>query len=309
MTVSGIDWAPKTNRLVTCSHDRNAFVWTEDKGQWKPEQVILRINFSATGCKWSPDETKIATTSGDSQIALSYFNKEQNWWATANCKRNINGTTSDVAWTPDSKVIAVCCTDRRVLLLTAYLKDVDTAKDCFNPFSDKPIDKAKPGNLLYESKCNGWALKCTFNDAGDVCAYVAHDSSVSFIKGVKGVITEFRVLGNTLPYKDLLFVKPNTVMCVGYDYIPDLYEYDGNKIESLKYKGRAEEKKQTGGAAPKSAAEMFTSMSSKGSATALEGAAELPSTHKNVVNTISWLKKGTEVSTSGLDGNFVIWKS
>ncbi len=25
--VTGIDWAPKTNRIVTCSADRNAYVW------------------------------------------------------------------------------------------------------------------------------------------------------------------------------------------------------------------------------------------------------------------------------------------
>ena len=25
--VTGIDWAPNTNRIVTCSADRNAYVW------------------------------------------------------------------------------------------------------------------------------------------------------------------------------------------------------------------------------------------------------------------------------------------
>jgi WD40 repeat protein len=27
LRVTGIDWAPKTNRIVTCSADRNAYVW------------------------------------------------------------------------------------------------------------------------------------------------------------------------------------------------------------------------------------------------------------------------------------------
>ena len=27
LRVTGIDWAPKTNKIVTCSADRNAYVW------------------------------------------------------------------------------------------------------------------------------------------------------------------------------------------------------------------------------------------------------------------------------------------
>jgi len=53
--VTGIDWSPKTNRIVTCSQDRNAYVWTFQDNQWKPTLVILRINRAATNVKWSPD--------------------------------------------------------------------------------------------------------------------------------------------------------------------------------------------------------------------------------------------------------------
>lgn len=30
LRVTGIDWAPKTNRIVTCSADRNAYVWNKE---------------------------------------------------------------------------------------------------------------------------------------------------------------------------------------------------------------------------------------------------------------------------------------
>jgi actin related protein 2/3 complex subunit 1A/1B len=52
--VTGIDWAPNTDRIVSCSQDRNAYVWTFAQGEWKPALVILRINRAATSCKWSP---------------------------------------------------------------------------------------------------------------------------------------------------------------------------------------------------------------------------------------------------------------
>ncbi len=50
-----IDWAPQTNRIVTCSSDKNAYVWSFDGRVWKPELVVLRINRAATCVKWSPN--------------------------------------------------------------------------------------------------------------------------------------------------------------------------------------------------------------------------------------------------------------
>lgn len=33
--VSSVDWAPASNLIVTCSHDRNAYVWNEQNGTWQ----------------------------------------------------------------------------------------------------------------------------------------------------------------------------------------------------------------------------------------------------------------------------------
>lgn len=53
--VLSIDWAPQTNRIVTCGADKNAYVWSHDGRVWKPELVVLRINRAATCVKWSPN--------------------------------------------------------------------------------------------------------------------------------------------------------------------------------------------------------------------------------------------------------------
>jgi actin related protein 2/3 complex subunit 1A/1B len=69
-TITAIDWAPNTNRIVTTSQDRNAYVWTrapdpETGAQvWKPTLVLLRINRAATCVRWSPLEDKFAVGSG-----------------------------------------------------------------------------------------------------------------------------------------------------------------------------------------------------------------------------------------------------
>ena len=51
--VNGVDWA-KSDKIVTCGSDRNAFVWDLVDGKWKPSLVALRVNRAATFCRWSP---------------------------------------------------------------------------------------------------------------------------------------------------------------------------------------------------------------------------------------------------------------
>ncbi len=57
LVVSGIDWSPVHDKIVTCSHDRNAFVWTLDAAtdKWAPTIAILRLERAALDVKWSPD--------------------------------------------------------------------------------------------------------------------------------------------------------------------------------------------------------------------------------------------------------------
>ena len=46
LVVSGLDWSPVTNLIVSCSHDRNGYVWTWDEAQnkWQHAAVILRCD-------------------------------------------------------------------------------------------------------------------------------------------------------------------------------------------------------------------------------------------------------------------------
>ena len=65
MVVSSLDWSAATDKIVSCSHDRNAFVWTFDvtMNTWRPSLVILRINRAALDVKWSADGTMFFMTS------------------------------------------------------------------------------------------------------------------------------------------------------------------------------------------------------------------------------------------------------
>ncbi|TKC43136.1 hypothetical protein EI555_021539 [Monodon monoceros] len=78
--ITGIDWAPKSDRIVTCRADHNAYVWGQKGGVWKPTLVLLRINCAAAFVKWSPLENKFAADSRAQLISVCYFESENDWW-------------------------------------------------------------------------------------------------------------------------------------------------------------------------------------------------------------------------------------
>ena len=76
--ITSIDWAPNSNRIVTASQDRNAYVWEQKPDPetralvWKPTLVLLRINRAATHVRWSPKEDKFAVASGARCVFSAY---------------------------------------------------------------------------------------------------------------------------------------------------------------------------------------------------------------------------------------------
>ena len=89
MLISAIDWHPQSNYIVTCAHDRNAFVWSFDdqEKKWKPSLVILRIERAALDCRWSLDGQKFAVASSAKCVPVCYYESDNNWWVSKMIKK------------------------------------------------------------------------------------------------------------------------------------------------------------------------------------------------------------------------------
>lgn len=124
--LSGIDWAPNTNRIVTCAADRNAYVWTQGSdGKWRPTLVLLRINRAATCVKWSPQENKFAAGSGARLISVCYFESENDWWVSKHIKKPIRSTITSLDWHPNNVVLVAGSADFKVRVFSAYIRDIE----------------------------------------------------------------------------------------------------------------------------------------------------------------------------------------
>ncbi|XP_027034631.1 actin-related protein 2/3 complex subunit 1A-A isoform X2 [Tachysurus fulvidraco] len=144
--ITGVDWAPESNRIVTCASDRNAYVWTLKDGVWKPTLVLVRINRAATCVKWSPLENKFALGSGAKLISVCYFEKENDW------------------------------------VFSTYIKEIED-KPGPTPWGAKmPFGEM----LLENKDCGGWVHSVAFSPSGDTLAWVSHNSAISVADATQG---------------------------------------------------------------------------------------------------------------------------
>lgn len=309
-TVTGVDIAPNSGKIVTCSQDRNAYVWEPSSTGWKPTLVLLRINRAATCVRWSPSEAKFAVGSGARIVAVCYFEEENDWWVSKHLKKPIRSTVTSVAWHPNSVLLAAGSTDGHARVLSSFIKGVD----------ERPEPSAWGERLPFNTVCGeylnstaGWVHDCAFSPSGEAMAFVAHDSSVTVVypsapeqppKAIVSVSTQL------LPFTSLIFTTEDTIVAAGYDCTA--YRLQGSEqgwhlagsIESSKRPGMPTDREE-------SALNMFKQMDLKGKASNED--TKLHSTHQNTISTVRRFGESggnvSHFSTSGVDGRVVIWKA
>ncbi|KAL5529543.1 hypothetical protein ACEPAG_5528 [Sanghuangporus baumii] len=324
--ITSIDWAPNSNRIVTASQDRNAYVWSQATdpltGQlvWKPTLVLLRINRAATYVRWSPNEDKFAVASGARAIAICSFDPESDWWVSKQLKKPIRSTVLSVDWHPNNVLLAAGSADAKARVFSAYIKDVDKRPQ------PSVWGEKLPFNTLcgeYSSPNGGWVHSVGFSPSGDVLAFASHDSSISIVYPGSNVI--FNVKQATLPYVSLCWTSEDALVAAGHDCQPVLFQGSeagwravGSLDDTTAPKSSGIGRASPVGRLNSAAFNTFRNADMRGQTAApgLPGAgssseAELPTVHQNTILSVRPYAgtpyQVTRVSTSGVDGKLVIW--
>lgn len=297
--ILGLDWAPKTNRIVSCSQDRNAYVWSfnDQENRWKPTLVILRINRAATSVKWSPDENKFAVGSGAKLVSICHFEEENDWWVSKHIKKH-RSTITSVAWHPNNILIATGSTDFRCRIFSAFIKGVDKAgtKSAVLPAKANVF-----GECLAEfDQVQGWVHAVAWSPSGNQLAFTGHDSRVAVADVTSDPPNVSVVKSVTLPYTSLLFVSENTLVAAGHDCNPQLITKAG---AGWKLGAKLDVSGQVAGAAATDAKSKFQALDKTGQESK---ASTLSTKHQNTIKTLTAYGSG-QIATSGIDGYLIIW--
>jgi actin related protein 2/3 complex subunit 1A/1B len=303
--VSGIDWCPSTNSIVTCGHDRNAYVWNEEKGVWKPRLVILRIQRAATGVKWSPKGDKFAVTSGNKCVPVCHFEDSQgfNWWISKMIKKH-KSTVLTLDWSPNNKFVVTGGCDFRCRVFSAYIEGIDD-KD-LGPYSHWSNGNEFGECLAEFDQAKAWVQGVSWSPGGMKIAFVGHGSTLHVANLADSSVNTTHV--KTLPYHDVQFVDDKKIVCCGFDNNPTIWVSSGDdwKLDK-KLDPETDGKKKASGNA---AFNKFKAADSKGQSDVKE-TNPIKTLHKAQIRDVKlhdWRGKRTHITTCGIDGRILTWK-
>jgi actin related protein 2/3 complex subunit 1A/1B len=238
-TVTSVDIAPNSGRIVTCSQgtpsftdpqpswpqhqltdpsctDRNAYVWEQTPTGWKPTLVLLRINRAATFVRWSPSEQKFAVGSGARVIAVCYFEEENDWWISKHLKKPIRSTITTLAWHPNSVLLAAGSTDSHARVFSSFIKGIDTRPEP-SAWGERLPFNTVCGEFLNDSA--GWIHAVCFSPSGNALAFTGHDSSVTVVYPSAPEQPPRAMLNITtrlLPFTSLIWNGENEIIAAGH---------------------------------------------------------------------------------------------
>jgi len=306
LRVTGIDWAPKTNRIVTCSADRNAYVWNlQPDGTWKHMLVLLRINRAATCVKWSPEENKFAVGSGARLISVCYFEQEYDWWAAKHIKKPIRSTITTIDWHPNNVLLAAGSSGFKVRVYSGYIKDIEP-KPSPTPWGNKMSFANMLAEFSNSVHGGGWVHSVSFSADGNKLAWVGHDSSISVADATRDMATH-KLKTQFLPLLSCIWISPNTIIAGGHGCVPLLFNLDG--AGQISFVNKLEEDKETESTSTFSAKKLFQTRDKMGVSDTAD--TKLNTTHQNQISSIQIQigdKTGANmVSTVAGDGKLVSW--
>lgn len=310
--VSGIDWNPKSNQIVTCGHDRNAYVWKLEGSTWKPTLVILRINRAATCVRWSPKGDKFAVGSGAKCVPVCHFEQGQNWWISKMIKKH-KSSVLDLAWSPNQKFLVTGSSDFKCRIFSAFIEGIDQADDdgVTNLFGKNNGNVNVFGEILWEfDEAKSWVQGVSWSPNGLNIAFSGHSSILTFanLSGSSDPKTEV-IYQKGLPSTIVNFMDDKTAVVIGFDNNPTVFENQGCWKETRQLDPSGGEKKAGPVGAASAARNVFQDRDTRGKTGETAGVKEEPAIktiHQNLILDFK-IRGPKKFSTSGVDGRIVQW--
>jgi actin related protein 2/3 complex subunit 1A/1B len=292
-------------------------VWKyEDKEKaWKPTLVILRINRAATCVRWSPNGDKFAVGSGAKCVPVCHFEGQQNWWISKMIKHH-KSSVLDLAWSPNQRFLITGSSDFKCRIFSAFIENIDKPDDDGKTsLFGKNNDKVNQfGEICWEfDDAKAWVQGVAWAPNGLQVAFAGHGSTLSFATLNSGGKPDVQTIYQRgLPTTIVNYMDDNTLVAIGFDNNPTVYEKGGSGwAEKRQLDAAGGEAKKAAGPAGNAATarNVFQDRDTRGKTADTAGVKEEPpikTIHQNLILDFKY-RGPKKFSTSGVDGRIVQW--
>ena len=215
--VSGIDWNPHTNAILTCSYDKASYVWEYNNKKWIPSNVAATTKLGYLCCKWNNRGDKFCEGTSSKHLFIGYYNTESKWWMGRNIKLHKSSVVC-CEIDPTSLFVLSGSTDLLVYVSSCYIPNID---------DEHLTDKTKPlaqdfGKAIYEFRPNCWINSVTWNASGSLGFAAGQNSTIGVIN-YKDEKTEIINCKHS-PVNTIIQNRENSFFAVCYDR--NILEYE-----------------------------------------------------------------------------------
>ena len=290
--VSAVDWHRTTNRIISCSHDRNVVVW-EFTSIWKPALVNFYQSRGVLDASWSLRGDKFVVGTGSKNIGVGFWSDLLQAWNTKRMKKFTSSVTC-VRFDPSGLVIAAGSTDGTCKVITVFMEEVDS-----NPAAGLRYSEVRSfGDTLYSITAGAWVNGLSWSPDCLWLAVTAHNCSVIFSPLANE--REQTTVWNSKPFMAIQFISDNKVIAGGFDYRPIIFQREGDRWGEPREVENAEGGRTEGSVQSKvkQMAQGFGGKKTRDS---------MASKHKNTITCIR-VVDNNRYSTSDISGSLFVWR-
>lgn len=218
-------------------------------------------------------------------------------------KKPIRSTITTLDWHPNNVLLVAGSADFNVRVYSAFIRDIEKTPEA-TPWGSK----MSLGQLMAEfpnsSAGGGWIHSVSFSPDGNKICWVAHDSTINVADATRdNVVVKLRT--EFLPFLDCTWITDKSIVAVGHSCLPVLFTLNNGQL-TFTAKLDTSQKKEASGL---SAMRKFQSLDKQARVEISD--TSLDSIHQNAITCLCIYSgqkgKATKFSTSGLDGQLVIW--
>jgi len=300
--ISGLDWCPATNRILSCSYDKTTFVWDLVEKNWTPSSVVATTKLGYLCCKWNKRGDKFCEGTSAKQLFIGYYNPETKWWMNVGIKCHKSSVvTCEID--PTSLFVISGSTDLRIYVSSCYRPEID---DKFLTEDLKAL--AKPfGDTIYEFKENSWINSVTWLPNGYVGLAAGQDAIITVVYPTESKTEAIKCKHS--PATMLIPKDDNSFYAVCYDRNIVEYEKKGEQWEikrTITGKKEADNKAKTTIGKVSAQLQMFNKMGQLKKENLAVTTKQATHLHKSQIS--SFNIKDKDVITTDLSGFVKYWK-